>query len=191
MDNETLKFFAKYCLEETSPRDFSDWAIYCLEKRLDSKNLRILASMFDAQYVIEIEPYFTKSLNDLNMNYPLAKDILPKYAKFIANQILKKEISPIEGCYEIYKVYRHLEHEPELTNWDYLHFKMHPETYENLVYKKNGTEYTDLWKTAIVEEAAKMIYGGKSTVLQVKDKELLDSLDNQDSFFSKLWKKIF
>lgn len=189
MDDETLKFFAKYCLRETDTRDFSDWAVHCLEKNLDSKNLRILASSFNVQYSSEIEPYFVKSLDELGLNYPIAEKFLPKYAKFIANQIIKKEMSAIKGCYEMYKIYRHLEYEPTLTNWDYLQFKMHPETYEDLVYEKNGIEYTKLWEEAILEEAMKMIYGKKTTVFKIKDNQLFES--QRENFFSKLWKRIF
>ena len=88
MDDETLKFFAKYCLRETTVKDFSDWAIYCLEQGLDSKNLRILASMFNAQYLSEIQTYFIKSLDELNLAYPVEEKCLPEYAKLIALQII-------------------------------------------------------------------------------------------------------
>ncbi len=70
MDDETLKFFAKICFREATAKDYSDWAIYCLEQGLDSKNLRIPVSMFNAGYTCEVESYFIKSLDKLNWNYP-------------------------------------------------------------------------------------------------------------------------
>lgn len=192
MNNETIKLFAKYCFGEASARDFSDWAINCLENGFDSKNIRILASMFNAQYLSEIEPYFIRVLDDLNRDYPKEEIHLLEYAKLIAKQILNKEISAVEGCNEIYKVYRNLDYEPELADWDYLHSGMHPETYEDLVFGKKGIEQLHLLDAAISEEAAKMIYGKKTTVRQYKtnpDFELTEI--KEENLFLKLWKRIF
>ncbi len=192
MNDETLKLFAKYCLHETNAKDFSDWAINCLENDIDSKNIRILASMFTAQYESEAATYFVKSLDDLNWNYPLAENCLLDYAKLIANKIIKKEIDSIQGSNEIYKVYLHLDYAPELGNWDYLNGGMHPETYEDLVFEKNGIEHKYLLEEAILEEAFKMIYGKKSTVWQTKVKPDFEfAEEKEEGLFSKLWKRIF
>ncbi len=79
MKEETIKLFAKICFGEVSARDYSDWAIYCLEQGMDSKNIRILASMFNTKSVSEVATYFIRYLDDLNWHYPLEKDCLPKY----------------------------------------------------------------------------------------------------------------
>ena len=192
MNDDTIKFFAKYVLGEASPKDFSDWAINCLEQNIDTKNIRILASMLNAQYISEVETYFIKSLNDLNWNYPTAENFLPEYAKIVAQKILNKQINAVEGCNEIYKVYRTLDYEPELINWDYLNSGMHPETYDYLIYEKSGTEYTHLLEEAIFEQSAKMIYDKKTTVVKIKEETLFDLDENEErGFFSKLWKRIF
>lgn len=192
MNDETIKLFAKHCFREASAKDFSDWAIFCLEQGINSKNIRILSSMFNAQYVSEVETYFFRSLDDLNWNYPLAENFLLEYAKLIAKQIIKKEIDIIAGSYEIYKIYLHLDYPPELTNWDYLHHGMHPETYEDLVFEKNGIEYKHLLEVAIMEEASKMIYGNKSTVWETEIKPSLAFVEeNEESILAKLWKRIF
>jgi hypothetical protein len=68
---------------------------------------------------------------------------------------------------------------------------MHPETFEDLVFYEKGIANTQLLEEAILEEAAKMIYGKKSTVLKVRDKRLFENFDNQEkTFFSRLWKRI-
>ncbi len=192
MNDETLKLFAKYCLHRTSAKDFSDWAINCLENGIDSKNIRILASMFTAQYENEVSKYFFKSLADLNWNPPSAEKCLLDYAKLIAQQILDNEIDAIEGSNEIYMIYLHLDYVPELTNWDYLHGGMHPETYEDLVFNKNGIEDKHLLEEAIREEAAKLIFGKITTVHQYKVKPDFEFAEEQEEgLFSKLWKRIF
>ena len=192
MNDETIKLFAKHCFREASAKDFSDWAIYCLEQGIDSKNIRILASMFNAQYVSEVETYFIRSLDDLNWNYPIKEKCLPEYAKLTAKQILNKEIDIFIGCNEIYKVYRNLDYDPELTNWDYLSGSIHPETYEDLVFEKNGIEYKHLLEVAIMEEASKMIYGNKSIVWETEIKPSLAFVEeNEESILTKLWKRIF
>ncbi len=192
MNDQTLKLFSKYCLHETSAKDFSDWAIYCLEHGIDSKNIRILASMFTAQYESEVSTYFFKSLDDLNWNYPSAENCLLDYAKLIANQILSNDIDLIKGSNEIYKAYLHLDYAPELANWDYLHGGMHPENYEDLVFNTNGIEDKHLLEEAIKEEAAKMIYGKKTTVHQIKVKPDFEFAEEKEAgFLSRLWKRIF
>ena len=192
MNDENVKFFAKYCLGEVSPKDFSDWAVNCLEKGIDTKNIRILASMFNAQYTSEVETYFIRSLDDLNRDFPKKEKVLPEYAELVAKEILSKKIKAIEGANEIYKVYRNLGYEPELANCEYLNMKMHPETYEDLVYERKGVEYKYLLEESIIEEAAKMIYGKKTTVVKVKDETLFDFAEDEErGVLSKLWKKIF
>lgn len=192
MNDEHIKFFAKYCFGEVSPKEFSDWAVNCLEKGIDTKNIRILASTFNVQYTSEAETYFIRSLDDLNWDYPIKEKVLPEYAELVAKEILSKKINAIEGANEIYKVYRKIDYETELANWEYLDMGMHPETYEDLVYERNGAEYKHLLEEAIIEEAAKIIYGKKTTVIKVKDKALFDfDKDEERGFLSKLWKRIF
>jgi hypothetical protein len=192
MNDETITFFAKYCFQEVSAKDFSDWAIYCLEQGIDSKNIRILASMFNTQSISEVKTYFIRSLDDLNLNYPIAEKCLPEYANLIAKQILDKKIEAIKGCREIYKVYRELNYDKQFQNWDFLDGGMHPETYEDLVFERNGVEHKHLLEEAIIEEALKMIYGKKTTVHQIKAKPDFEFAEERnEGLFSKLWKRIF
>lgn len=192
MNEETVKFFAKYQFGDVSAKDFSDWAIDCLEKGIDSKNIRILASMFNAQSVSEIEDYFFRSLSDLNWKLPAKEDFLPQYTNLIAKQILNKEIDAVSGCHEIYKVYRTLDYKKELRDWEYLNMGMHPETYEDLVIEKNGFAEFFLLEEAIREEAAKLINVKITTVHQyaVKPDFEFEEIE-QESFFTKIWRKIF
>ena len=192
MDDATLKFFAKICFNEVTVKDYSDWAIYSLEKGFDSKNLRILASMFNAGYISEVEPYFKKSLNELNLSYPIVEEFLPEYAKSIARQIINKEIDAIEGSSEIYKVYRELRYDPKYSNWNLLQEGLHPETYQDLVFEKDGIEDEQLWEEAIIEEASIMIFGKITTVHQYKTKPEFEYAEEKaEGFLTKLWKRIF
>ncbi len=148
--------------------------------------------MFTAQYENEVSTYFFKSLDDLNWNCPSAENCILDYAKLIAQQILDNEIDAIKGSDEIYAIYLHLDYPPELANWDSLDGGMHPETYEDLVFNKSGIEDKHLLVEAIKEEAAKMIYGKKNTVHQIKAKPDFEFAEEKEKgLFSKLWKRIF
>ena len=148
--------------------------------------------MFNVQSTAEVEAYFIRCLDDLNWHYPIAEICLPEYAKLIARQILNKEIGALEGCNEIYKVYRGLDHEPDLVNWDYLSGGMHPETYEDLIFEKNGIEDTRLLEEAIREEAGKLVYGKKTTVHQYSKKPDFEFAETEpENILTKIWKKIF
>jgi hypothetical protein len=80
-----------------NPRKFVDWAVDLLQKGFETENILILASM-DNYPTEEIEGYFWKCVNDLNLKLKKSDfELFDDFAIYIANSVLKKEIKPKEG----------------------------------------------------------------------------------------------
>jgi len=125
------------------------WAVACLESNIDSKNIRILASLRKPLYSSEVEEYFKRSLDDLGWKLPDRRECLIEYARNSAQQILSGAVSPLDGCRQIYRVVVGLQYPRELMPWLYLDEGLEPGTYSDL----QGAE----WDDAIVEEAHRFV----------------------------------
>jgi hypothetical protein len=193
MNAETQMLIAKFYLGENRPRDYSDWAVSCLEKGLDTKHLRILASMFDVDSFSEIERDFRKSLAELGWNFPLKEDsLLIDYSRLIAKQIVENKIEPYTGCRQIYLLFYELNGCEQLRNWMWLKEGTEPETYEFLWDSCAESEPTQALKDAIINEANELLKDDyfSRQLKRTTDKILLNA-DKKQSLFSKVWMKLF
>jgi hypothetical protein len=181
MNEETNALITKFYLKQTSVRDFSDWAVSCLEKGLDTKSIRILASMFDAKSLSEIDTYFQRSLDELGWKFPEEKECLERNAKFIAQQILDKEISPKDGCRKIYEISTVLEqiaYPTRSINWSGLFWG-----YEDLPEDEMDKEV--ILEAGILINGEKIIYPKN-----IEERLFLSEPQKKENFFTKFWKKI-
>ena len=88
MSEEIIKLLAE---RHFKTDDINDWAIKCLEKRYDSKSLRILASMSKWDSDSELDNYFKRSLKELGWNQIEKEDYLMAYAKILAGEIIEEK----------------------------------------------------------------------------------------------------
>ena len=132
MNAATNNLFAGRFLGNISSEDYVHWAIDCLENGLDSKNIRILASLGKPLYSYEAEDYFKRSLRDLGWNQPDPAECLTEYVGALAEQIVKGTVTPAEGCANIYRVCVELKYPRALMVWVYLDEGLDPENYGDL-----------------------------------------------------------
>lgn len=156
MNFETNKLFAERYLGTAIPEDYVDWAVACLEADLDTKNVRILASLRDATSSSEVEDYFYRSLKELGWTMPAERECLFEYARDLAQQIVSGDLSPLDGCRQIYRIVYALKFPGEMYSWVYLDEGLHPENLGDL----EGAE----WEDAIKNEAARFVQ--ESTTLE-------------------------
>lgn len=149
MNFETYKILAERYLGTARHEDYVDWAVACLESDLDSKNIRILASLRNAASPSEVENYFNRSLQDLGLTVPDRRECLVEYARGVAQQIVSGDVSPLDGCSQIYRVVRALDVPHEMIAWLYLDEGLHPHNLGDL----QGAD----WDEAIKSEAARFI----------------------------------
>lgn len=149
MNRVTNKMLARRYLGSATCEDYVDWAVACLESNLDSKNIRILASLGKPLYPSEVEDYFKRSLKDLGWTLPEPSDCLVDYARSVAQEILSGDIPPREGCRSIYHIAVALDYPPELMGWFFLDEGLQPGSYGDL----EGAD----WDDAIVTEARRLV----------------------------------
>jgi hypothetical protein len=149
MNPETIKLLAERYMGTATYEQYVDWAVSCLEKGIDSKNIRILASLQKPLYSSEVEDYFNRSLKDLGGETPDPKECIIEYARSFAREILSGQISPPEGCRKIYRIAIALQYPRELMSWLYLDEGLEPGPYNDL----DGKELDE----AIIEEAHRFV----------------------------------
>lgn len=149
MNFETNKILAERYLGTATHEDFVDWAVACLEEDLDTKNIRILASLRNASSPSEVEDYFNRCLKDLGLTMPDRRACLFEYARGLAQQIVSGDLSPLEGCRQIYRVVRALKFPGEMMSWVYLDEGLQPDNFGDL----EGAD----WEEAIKTEAARFV----------------------------------
>ena len=120
MNDETLTVIAERYLGLANCEDYVKWAIACLEANMDSKNIRILASLRKPLYSSEVNEYFERSLAELGWAMPERRECLLQYARRQAERIVSRELPSGEGCWKIYRIAAALEYPHELSPWIYL-----------------------------------------------------------------------
>lgn len=136
MNLETIRLLARRHLGLATHEQCVDWAVSCLESGIDSKNIRILASLQQPFYPSEVEDYFNRSLKELGWEVPEPMACIVEYARTFAQEILSGKISPVEGCRKIYEVSLALRHPLKLRSWLYLDEGLEPGTYRDLQGKE-------------------------------------------------------
>jgi hypothetical protein len=132
MNFETNKLLAESHLGLATSEDYVRWAVTCLESDVDSKNIRILASLQKPLYSSEVDDYFKRCMRDLGWTMPEPGECLRQYARELARQILANDLAPLDGCSRIFKVAAALDYPRELTMWIYLYEGLDPSTYDEL-----------------------------------------------------------
>jgi hypothetical protein len=149
MNTETLKVIAKRYMGTARSDDYVAWAIACLETNVDSKNIRILSSMQKPLYSSEVDEYFERSLAELGWTLPERRECLLEYSQRIAQQIVSRDILPLEGCEQIYRIAVALEYPEELSPWPYLDEGWLPTGFKETPDAE--------WDAAIISEAERLL----------------------------------
>ena len=191
MNDETETLIARWYLAQNdygiiSAKDFSDWAIFLLEQGFDSKNIRILASMFNADNFSEVENYFHRSLKDLGWQFPNIENSLESYARIIAADIIGGKIKPFDGCVIMREIYNSLDNPQHLSNWISLYWAG-----DDLYWE--GEELTAEYLDKQIVQEAKRFLNGETFIFpaNIEEQPLFSKVEEDENFFSKLWRKFF
>ena len=148
MSFATNKLWAERYLGMATYDDCVDWAVACLEADVDTKNIRILASLRNQSSPSEVEDYFNRSLKDLGWTMPEERECLLEYARGVAQQIVSGDLRPLDGCRKMYNVFDGLG-DHEMISWLYLDEGLHPDY--------GGDLEAAEWDDAIKIEAARFL----------------------------------
>lgn len=179
IDEETNTLIAHWYLGTADARAFSDWAVSQLEQGRDSKNLGMLAAMFDATVVLDVEDHFRRSFNELRWELPPRGECVERYAKHIASEIVEGKIKPAEGCVQLANLYYLLEHPAFLSDW-------------HGVYWAGEDLRADEFDELIIEEARAFVAGKTPDheELYVRIRAERKAFQ-QKGLFKRLWQGLF
>lgn len=149
MNSETLRIMAERYLGSATCEDYVEWARACLAANVDSKSMRILASLQKPLYSSEVDDYFYRSLNELGWSMMEEPECLLQYARQVAQQILSNDLPPLEGCRKIYRIGDALGYPDDLIPWLYLDEGLDPSGLSDL----QGAS----WDEAIKSEADRLL----------------------------------
>ncbi|NJL88636.1 MAG: hypothetical protein HC916_01680 [Coleofasciculaceae cyanobacterium SM2_1_6] len=97
MKNSTKAILAKRVLHDVSAQDYIDWAVDMLVKGDDSPSLRILAGLDQHNSFLEVESYFLRSIEELNIKKKVDKKIvIQDYAYEIAQQVINGQFASLQ-----------------------------------------------------------------------------------------------
>jgi hypothetical protein len=145
MTRETLHLLARRHLDKAGLGDFVDWAVFMLEEGYDTEHLRMLASLGPAPDLADVTYSFDQTIHELNWIVAPLPILLRLYAQDIARNILEDTRPPLDGCHEIYAIYRDLGYPDDMKPWLYLDDGLEPTTCEELEGEN--------WNLAIRQEA--------------------------------------
>ncbi|MBA9027649.1 hypothetical protein [Peribacillus huizhouensis] len=114
---ETFILFYKIHHSNVKPIDYINWALKMLESDCSSFSLNILSSLGEPLNIFEVEHYFRKALNELDIQEPSYKECAEFYIQYLSKKIIKDENNAIDIAYQIYVVARDLDYPEDLEEW--------------------------------------------------------------------------
>lgn len=132
-----------------NPQKFVDWAVDLLQKGFETESILILAGL-DNYPREEIEEYFWKSVNDLNLKLKKSDfEFLENFAIYIANGVITNQMNPKAGL----RIMNDIVRESDYSN-KYIQFFNLDEDIDYLNYE-NRTLFNSFNKTDNLDEIIK------------------------------------
>lgn len=103
---ETSRLFYKKSQGQIDARDYVTWAYTMVEKNYSSAALHILVSLEEPLNIFEVEQYFNKALEELNIDEPTKEAQVNAQIRFLLQQIISNQNYAIDNAYELYEIYR-------------------------------------------------------------------------------------
>lgn len=97
--------------------DYVNWAYNMLENEVSTTSLNILASLREPLNIFEVEDYFNRALDELDIEEPLYEECAKCYIRYLLIQIVDDNNKAMNLAYEIYEVIREHFTNEELDKW--------------------------------------------------------------------------
>ena len=88
-----------------------------LENEVSTTSLNILASLREPLNIFEVEDYFNRALDELDIEEPLYEECAKCYIRYLLIQIVDDNNKAMNLAYEIYEVIRENFTDEELDKW--------------------------------------------------------------------------
>jgi len=103
---ETGVLYYKKFEEKVLAIDYIEWAFYMVNKGMSKPSLNILVSLTEPLNIFEVEEYFNRALNELDIVEPSYEESAKHYVRYLLRQIVADPSTAIDNAYEIYIIAR-------------------------------------------------------------------------------------
>ena len=86
--------------------DYIEWAFYMIYNGMSNPSLNILVSLTEPLNIFEVEEYFNRALNELDIVEPSYEESAKHYVRYLLRQIVADPSIAIDNAYQIYTIAR-------------------------------------------------------------------------------------
>ncbi|ARF17834.1 hypothetical protein [Sporosarcina ureae] len=86
--------------------DYIGWAFYMLHNGNSTPSLNVLSSLIKPLNIFEVEEYFNRAINELNISKPSYEESARHYVRYLLREIVDDPSKAIDNAYDIYKIVR-------------------------------------------------------------------------------------
>lgn len=97
--------------------DYIEWAFCMMHNGMSKPSLNILGSLTEPLNIFEVEDYFNRALNELDIAEPSYEESAKHYVRYLLRQIVDDPSMAIDNAYEIYTIISEHSLDEELERW--------------------------------------------------------------------------
>lgn len=86
--------------------DYIGWAFYMLHNGKSTSSLNVLVSLKKPLNIFEVEEYFNRAINELNIVRPSYEESARHYVRYLLKEIVDDPSKAIDNAYDIYNIAR-------------------------------------------------------------------------------------
>ncbi|MEK5206736.1 hypothetical protein [Psychrobacillus sp. FSL H8-0510] len=117
---QTNALFYKIQKGTVITKDYVNWSINLLENDVSSPSVNIISSFLTGESIFEVEEYFNRALNELEIQKPTFEICARDYIGHLANKIIKENNHSFtfDFAYKIYRIVASdLDYPDDLMEW--------------------------------------------------------------------------
>lgn len=158
---ETNRLFYKKTHGQIEAKDYVEWAYSMLINNYSSNTLSMLAFLEEPLNSFEVEQYFQRTLDELNLVEPMYEEQINAQIQYLLQQIITHKEYAMDYAYDLYKIYvKNFGYEEDKTIvWLYL-----TDMIDDLKYGDNINNYTKKSVERSILQAAKEQLSEQSSI---------------------------
>ncbi|WP_432352058.1 hypothetical protein [Sporosarcina sp. A2] len=103
---DTRVLYYKIYERKVLATDYIGWAFYVLHNGKSTPSLNVLVSLIKPLNIFEVEEYFNRAINELNISRPSYEESARHFVRYLLREIIDDPSKAIDNAYDIYKIAR-------------------------------------------------------------------------------------
>ena len=150
---ETGILYYKKFERKVLTKDYIDWAICMMHNGKSKPSLNILVSLTEPLNNFEVEDYFNKAVNELDIAEPSYEESAKHYVRYLLRQIVADPSIAIDNAYEIYTIVSEHSLDEEQESWYEI-----SEMIDDFLYGDNIKNITRSFLNKVIVEVSERQY---------------------------------